>query len=213
MSVKTMTSDQIQGDLEAISRIWPSGVPPEQTDRVNALKGELKRRGETVRAATRQPPAAQTNGQPKSIAGMSDDQLAKELQNLSNAIGTDPNDDALQERFADVRFEMRKRAKAAKEEPAVPTSPSVTPRAIEIPEEEPAKGSLFSEASEKRAKSASAAPASSVKGFTAQLTPQGVIVKYTAQDSNGTIVQIANRFTSEEFDALVAMFMSQTTVA
>jgi hypothetical protein len=206
MSVKLMTSDQIQNDLEATNRTWPGGIPPEQTDRVNALKSELKRRGETVRSAAKQQ-APQANGRPQSIASMTDDQLAKEMRDLASALGSDPNDDSRQERFADVRFELRKRAKAAPAEETQPTSPSVSARAIEIPDEEEPKKSKSVTAS-----TSTAAPASSVKGFSAQLTAQGVIVKYTAQDANGTIVQIASRFTSDEYDALIVMLMSQTTV-
>ena len=204
MSVKSMTADQIQDDLESIVKTWPGGVPPEQTDRVNALKGELKRRGVEARVARPQSsPSSNGNGKPASIKAMDDTELEKELRRLSTAIGLDPGDDDLQNRFADVRFEMRKRAKADGErENAQPPTPPVQPRAIEIPDEVEAAPT----------KQAEAAPTTSVKGFAAMVGGGGVVFKYTAQDQHGSVVQLANLLTPDEADEL-AMVIARTARA
>lgn len=112
MSVKMMTTEQIHNDLSLIHRMWSGGIPQEQADRVNALKGELKRRGVEAKAPSDMPQSVQ----PGVLEDMNDDQLAKELRDLSVSIGKDPGNDGLQERFANVRFEMRKRATKAKTE-------------------------------------------------------------------------------------------------
>lgn len=121
MSVKLMTTDQIQNDLASVAAMWAGGIPPEQQDRVNALKSELKRRGVGVQPVSAPQP---TNGSPQSTVipeGMTDEQLAKELQSLGERISKNPGDDSLQEQFANVRFELRKRAKnGATTKPAEP---------------------------------------------------------------------------------------------
>ncbi len=110
MSVKMMTTDQIHNDLASIHNMWAGGIPPEQTDRVNALHAELKRRGAEARPASQDVSTDRSVGRP-TIDTMTAEQLQAELKRLSNVIGTNPNDDAVQEQFANVRFELRKRAK------------------------------------------------------------------------------------------------------
>lgn len=105
MSVKMMTTEQLQNDLAHTFQMWGGGIPPEQNDRVNALRAELKRRGATEHAARQELPVA------RGIEGMTDEQLAAELRGLSDRISKNPSDETLQERFADVRFELRKRTK------------------------------------------------------------------------------------------------------
>lgn len=107
MSVKLMTTEQIHTNLATIANMWPGGIPTEQNDQVNALKAELKRRGVEQRAV--QPATMQAA---KPIGEMTAEQLSKELQKLSLAIGKDPNNEELQEQFANVRFELRNKLKA-----------------------------------------------------------------------------------------------------
>jgi hypothetical protein len=107
MSVRTMTTEALQNDLEVTMLTWGGEIPPEQTDRVNAMKSELKRRGaETT--------VARPGVKPKTkISAMDDDKLAAELKKVAGRLEDDPDDEQLQTRFADIRFELRKRAKAA----------------------------------------------------------------------------------------------------
>lgn len=204
MSVKQMTTDQLQDDLESIANTWPGGIPPEQNDRVNALKGELKRRGEPLRAA-RAKQTSNGNGAPKDIGSMTDAQLEKELRELSQSLGANPKDEDSQNRFADVRFEMRKRAKAAPAEQVPPASPSVSPRAIEIPNE--------SEVETKVEVARKVARDPGVKGITASPGGKGVIVKYTAQDQFGNIAQVASMMSIEEAEQLVQHFQAAVDAA
>jgi hypothetical protein len=108
MSVKMMTTEQLQNDLSTTFNMWGGGIPPEQVDRVNALRAELKRRGATEQASRPEMP------QPRGIESMTDDQLGAELRALSDRIGKNPSDEDLQTRFADVRFELRKRQQPKK---------------------------------------------------------------------------------------------------
>jgi|GEM_PF-4380142 len=198
MSVKQMTSNQLQDDLEAISRTWPGGIPPEQSDRVNALKGELKRRGEDTRTTRANAPG----GKPRAgdIKSMTDDQLSDELLRLSKENGM-AGDEELQTRFADVRFEIRQRAKSA-----TPSSPSVSPRSIEIPETEVTKTvSDFQNPEVLKAKPEPRAIASSVKGFSFVTGQSCVIFKYTAQDQFGNVSQVAAKMSTEEVEDFIAM--------
>ncbi len=107
MSVKLMTTEQIHNDLTGIARMWAGGVPTEQMDRVNALKSELKRRGVDQRI----PGQEEIVTKSVVIEGMDEEQLTKELQSLSVRLGATPGDEALQERFANVRFQLRKLTK------------------------------------------------------------------------------------------------------
>ena len=108
MSVKMMTTDQLHNDLASIHNMWSGGIPTEQQDRVNALHAELKRRG-----VDRRPIQPQEGIVARSIDVMSEEQLAKELRDISERISKSPNDETLQEQFANIRFELRKRAKQA----------------------------------------------------------------------------------------------------
>lgn len=130
MSVKTLTTAQIRADLRALALTWPEGIPVEQTDRMNALKGELKRRGEEAEA----PAVATKATQRLTVEVMSQEALEKELRSLSEMR---PDDEVSQKRFADIRFELRKRARveaAAAEEAKTLTSAPV--RALELPDDE-----------------------------------------------------------------------------
>lgn len=136
MSVKLMTSDTIRADLQALALTWPDGIPPEQVDRVNALRGELKRRGEDPNVAASIPTSAVLTAQ-LPIGQMRQDDLEKELRDLSDRLGKKPDDEAAQNRFADVRFELRRRMKSSPptDAPATPPPPP-DPRALELPDED-----------------------------------------------------------------------------
>ncbi len=127
MSVKQMSSDQLRDDLAAIALTYPDEVPWQQVDRVNALRAELKRRGESVER-----PAGQRPVPAPQLATMTGEELEAELRKLSTR-----KDEASQNRFADIRFELRRRAGApTKLAEQAETSPSVVPRALELPSDE-----------------------------------------------------------------------------
>ncbi len=136
MSVKLMSSDTIRADLQALALTWPDGIPPEQVDRVNALRGELKRRGEDPNVAASIPTSAVLAAQ-LPIGQMRQDDLEKELRDLSDRLGKKPDDEVAQNRFADVRFELRRRTKSSSpaDAPTTPPPPP-TPRALELPPED-----------------------------------------------------------------------------
>jgi len=122
MSVKLMSVDDLKNDLQTIFLTWPDGVPWEQTDRVNALKGELKRRGEEF---TLRPGPAVTPTQAVTLKKMTTTELEAQLRQMSERLDVDPDDQVAQTRFADVRYELRGRRQ--KEEPA---------RMLELPDED-----------------------------------------------------------------------------
>lgn len=124
MSVKTMTADAIRNDLRTIALTWPDGVPWQQLDRVNALKAELKRRNEPIDGPAGPPTPAATP-----LAAMTTAELESELRALSTR-----SDEASQARFADVRFEIRRRANDSLE--AVRPARQAAPRALELPDED-----------------------------------------------------------------------------
>ena len=126
MSVKLMTTEAIQTDLAMIHNMWGGGIPPEQADRVNALKGELKRRNVTEQATRALLP--QERNTVGDIASMTDDQLSTQLRSLSERISKSPGDDELQEAFANVRFELRKRSAKAKPADMSETHVEQTPK-------------------------------------------------------------------------------------
>lgn len=130
MSVKTMTTKQIQDDLKVIALTWPDAVPWEQADRVNALKTELKRRGEDPVVK----PDRVTIANRGAIDMLPTEELEKELRGLSDQISRDPSNEEAQQRFADVRFEIRRRAKAQPNgDDAALQRPSLPPRELELP--------------------------------------------------------------------------------
>lgn len=215
MSVKTMTVEQLRGDLDAVARMWPAGTPPEQADRVNALKGELKRRGEDF--AMRAP---REEDKPRSLLDMTDDQLSKELRKLSDRIGADPKDENAQERFANVRYEIRKRQRKADADPqstrgreeAPPTRAPLPPRAMEIPDEvvtpavetRPVGGPLSSDD-----------PGPSVmipRGYTATAVASGLVIKHIVQTGD-SLVQIASAWSVDEAEAFIATVQEAVTKA
>lgn len=135
MYVNKMTTQNLVDDLTAIKLTWPDGVPPAQADRVNALTRELKRRadaGETIPDGSARRPGAMP-----AAALMSTEQLEKELRDMSARLGADPKDEVAQKRFADVRFELRARAKGAGEaapDRNVEASSPLPAREIDFPE-------------------------------------------------------------------------------
>jgi hypothetical protein len=143
MSVKQMTTTQIRDDLEAIALTWSGGIPPEQTDRVSALQRELKRRGEETVALDK------VTAKPREIGKLGTADLEKELRALSDRIGRSSDDEAAQRRFADVRFELRRRARTEsydtdpnappRDETAkeyVTSRPPLPPRELELPDDD-----------------------------------------------------------------------------
>lgn len=132
MSVKAMTTTQIRENLKTIALTWPDGIPWQQADNVNALKGELKRRGETFEKPVDPEVNVSAN---KSTTASTDDELQTELRALSDRISRDPKNEAAQQRFADVRFELRQRAKNGAEA-APPTRPPLPPRELELPSDD-----------------------------------------------------------------------------
>jgi hypothetical protein len=137
MSVKLMTTESIRDDLETIAITWPEGVPATQVDRVNALKAELKRRGDDADAPNGAPSKAKKLGR-RSVKDMDRDELEAELRSLSK---TGPGDEAAQERFANVRYELRSRLAAKKdlaedELPPGPPPPPLPARQLELPDED-----------------------------------------------------------------------------
>jgi len=122
MSVKLMSAEAIRNDLKVIALTWPEGLPWQQVDRVNALKAELKRRGEPLDGPSEPTPARAVNN----IAALTTEELEAELRTLSTR-----NDEASQTRFADVRFELRRRAQSDPDQ--VKSRPQTAPRALELP--------------------------------------------------------------------------------
>ena len=108
MSVKTMTTESLQNDLKSIAQMWPGGIPTEQNDRVNTLKSELKRRNATLDVSEMMPREKVTEG---AADVLSDERLASEMHKLSDRLSKNPKDEDAQTRFADIRFEIRRRIK------------------------------------------------------------------------------------------------------
>ena len=227
MSVKQMTNEQLQADLGVILNMGGGSPPPEQQDRYNALRAELKRRG--ADATPRMPEQASSN-----VEAMSASQLEAELRKLSQRIGANPNDEAAQERFADVRFEMRKRAGYKAQAPVPPPDPATqnrfadlgqeiaksTPTAFEAPPAFPTKAGLS--AADVQAMMANdvqpvaiaptqdaiATVPSSVKGFFMNAVPgRGVLVTHTLQ-VDGILQTTTSVLTLAEADDFVAMAMT-----
>jgi hypothetical protein len=142
---------------------------------------------------------------------MSAEQLEKELRSLSQAIGKDPSDDDLQNRFADVRFEIRKRAKTperAREEPVTPPPQSTQPRAIEIPDDVERRVPRASEAEQLTKPEPRSTDA--VKGFTADVRNGSIMLSYQARTAGGgSIVQVATMLSVEDAETFVAMLKAQ----
>ena len=136
-SVRAMTTEQIETDLETVSLMWPDGIPETQNDRVTALKTELKRRlGTSV-------PREKAAAKPKSIMSTSvealdTDALGVELRRLAEVISKDDNNEEAKNRFADVRYELRRRAR--RDEPQAPKpSPQVATPELDLSDVEAPK--------------------------------------------------------------------------
>jgi hypothetical protein len=204
MTIKNLTTDQIQADLANISRTWPGGIPPEQNDRVNALKGELKKRGEPLRAAPKAPAQPSEPSSSKRVQDMSSKELESELGRLAQVLGNSPSDDESQERFADVRFEMRKRAKmdnGPDQEVEAPTTPSVTPRAIDIPDE-------VETPAPKAAQKPATTTARGIGPINLVVSADAkVVVRVLAQDAM-SVAQVASVLTIEQAGNLVEMLQA-----
>ena len=199
MSVKQMSADQLRNDLVSISLTWPDGIPWQQNDRVNALKAELKRRGEPL-----EPLAGRAASPPVSLKSMTDNELEVELRTLSMR-----NDEESQKRFADVRFELRQRAQVGdKVEP--PPRAQVAPRALELPSDEEAERAMprrQPEASQTNVKLVKRV-LTSVGGFSVTSQDDGnVLVKYDAISMSGG-VHVERTLNANEVGMLVAMLVN-----
>lgn len=191
MSVKKMTVDQIQGDLADLARRWPDGPPPEQYDRVNALKAELKRRGVTLMSdvTVKERPAPQQDAARASIAMMSSAELDAELARLTEALAQGDDAEA-QNRHADVRFEIRKRAREA----SPPAPQTVQPRAIEIPDSAPTQEARPERMVPRREMTSPVG----VKGFAVTTSGSSVMVTYVGKTETGGLVQVGTMLSVEE---------------
>lgn len=103
MSVKLMTTEQIHNDIAHTNKMWAGGIPMEQVDRLNALKAELKRRGAVAQESQPEMPTL------RAADSLSNEQLTAELASTADIIRKSPSNEGAHERFADLRFEMRKR--------------------------------------------------------------------------------------------------------
>lgn len=130
MSVKLMSPEQIRNDLKTMELTWPDGIPWEQFDRVNALKAELKRRGEPLDGPSG-PPAGALYAGTAALAASTTAELEVELRKLSAR-----DDEDSQKRFADVRDELRRRAKVDSAAPPTPPRSQVVSRELELPDED-----------------------------------------------------------------------------
>lgn len=195
MSVKLMTVANIRNDLQAIAMAWPEGPPPEQVDRVNALLGELRRRGEDQKVAQEKPSATPRPPNPKL---MTIESLQDELRAL--AARTAGGDETAQERFADVRFELRNRLKAAA---SAPSTPPPT-RAIEFPDDD-LGGPVEMSAKVQPTKRAQAPLSKMVRGFSARphLTIAEVVVFEKKWSADGGTIVMFESLTLEEVDGMI----------
>lgn len=226
MSVKQMTTQQIRDDLDSVALTWPDGVPQQQADRVNALNRELKRRGEEPWVAGVSRPATRPTQPPNS---MTVESLEQELRELSNRIGRAPDDEASQRRFADVRFELRRRAKVEDyaTDPKAQTpgtvaaeysksSPPLPPRALELPTDDEM---IMKEAVKARV----SAPKLSVLqglqvdvcGYTASAAGAGgrpVVLSHTLHSELGSMIT-SSSFTLDETVAFIKMLQGALAAA
>lgn len=224
MSVKTMSPDQIRNDLRVIALTWGDSVPWEQIDRVNALRAELKRRGEPL-----ENPAGRgtQNLRARELSTMTASELESDLRALSDVIAVNPKDESAQQRFADVRYELRNRAKGPSTE-APPSAPPLPPPVLELPPEDevptPRRALLPSNApeivDELRAYGLGERPAlkqkprrtASVRGYKAFARADGcVVLRYQKDlgdeaDDGGVVVSVPLEL--DEVKALVALLTS-----
>jgi len=209
MSVKQMTTSQIQDDLRTIALMWPEGIPWEQTDRVNALKGELKRRGEPFEKPVDLFDERAVN---KPATAATTDELEAELRALSERVARNPKDEAAQQRFADVRYELRQRSRTSSEPAAQPRTSPVAPRALELPSDDevelvtppPTEARIVPRRpAENRPQPKSASPSS---GFDASGNNGYVAVKFILSSDDG-IVRVHRELTISQVDTLITKLL------
>lgn len=205
MSVKLMSAEAIRDDLETIALTWPDGIPFQQVDRINALKAELKRRNEPLE----RPVGSSSSLTARPMNAMTTDELEVELRTLSTR-----NDEGSKDRFAEVRFELRRRAKAL-EADAPKTKPrsSVTPRELELPDDDdvepvvprrPLRPSQTEPATLKKMPLKKKVP-TSVRGFSATAREDGtVLLEYQNTGTSGTVL-ISLDLSLADADAFCAM--------
>lgn len=205
MSVKLMSAEAIRDDLETIALTWPDGIPFQQVDRINALKAELKRRNEPLE----RPVGSSSSLTARPMNAMTTDELEVELRTLSTR-----NDEGSKDRFAEVRFELRRRAKAL-EADAPKTKPrsSVTPRELELPDDDevervvprrPLRPSQTEPATLKKMPLKKKVP-TSVRGFSATAREDGtVLLEYKNTGTSGTVL-ISLDLSLADADAFCAM--------
>lgn len=210
MSIKLMTSTQIRDDLYTLALTWPDGLPSEQVDRANALRAELKRRGEDPAVTKAEAPVSRAA---RRVEEMTTPALEQGLRELSTTMTKD--DDAAQDRFAGIRFELRKRALKEKAEPEkakvepeqVKVAPARPPIALEMPDDEEVKryqdeikkvkrvpeGAKV-EYERKPVDEPKAAPPLKVAGFTATAMRDDndnvILLRYQRDTPNSTITMI-----------------------
>lgn len=208
MSVKTMTAEAIRNDLKTIALTWSDGIPYQQQDRVNALKAELKRRNEPLEGPDG--PSMISTMRP-ALEVATTDELEAELRKLSTR-----NDEASQKRFADVRYELRRRAKDDPE-PAAPARSQVLPRELELPSDDEVEMKYAPESydekriprrptvPEPRITKATVKASRSVNGYTATAREDGsVVLEYEAMQPAGSIL-VAHVFELEDAANFVTM--------
>jgi hypothetical protein len=207
MSVKTMSADQLRNDLRSMDLTWPEGIPPQQVDRQRALIGELKRRGEPLEA-----PAGTLTGAPaRPIDKMSDEELTTELLTLSTK-----NDERSKDRFADLRYAIRQRAKAAEPLELAARVPQVSPRELELPSDDevtervvPRRPFVPAPKPQLTAK----APAS-VRGYTATGREDGsVVLEYEVRQETGSVVLASVLSNSDAISIIDMMTRAQQMAA
>jgi hypothetical protein len=208
MSVKLLSADALRADLETIALTWPDGIPPQQQDRVNAIKSELKRRGEPIE----RPPGAPAPTPAGPLDVMTTEELEAELRALSTR-----SDDASQTRFANVRYELRRRASAKTDE--APQQPQIPPRALEFPSDDevarvaPRRPAVPAPKPQAQARLLEKKPPAAVCGYTATGRQDGsVVLEYEILSDTGSVLT-ARVLEGEQADDFIAMVTAARTRA
>lgn len=207
MSVKLLSADALRADLETIALTWPDGIPSAQQDRVNAIKSELRRRGEPIE----RPPGAPAPTPAGPLDAMTTEELEAELRALSTR-----SDDASQTRFANVRFELRRRA-AVTSEPA--PQPQVPSRALEFPSDDevaraaPRRPAVPAPKPQAPSRVLEKKPPATVCGYTATGRQDGsVVLEYEILSDTGSVLT-ARVLEGEQADEFIAMVTAARTRA
>lgn len=200
MSVKLLSADALRADLETIALTWPDGIPLQQQDRVNAIKSELKRRGEPIERPAGSPAPAPAGP----MDAMTTEELETELRTLSTR-----SDDASQTRFANIRFELRRRVNARTEEPA--SQSQVPSRALEFPTDDevarvvPRRPAVPAPRPQPQTRPLEKRPPMTVCGYTATGRQDGsVVLEYELQADAGSVLA-ARVLEGEQADDFIAM--------